>query len=72
MIFNNTKGTTSPDFKIGKNGITIFQGPTDPALTVSVSDSDIWINTGSNVASIRDGSEWLPLGGPVVDYGTIS
>lgn len=72
MIFGNIKGTTSPDFKIGKGGITIFQGSTDPALSVSVSESDIWIDTGSNVVNIRDGSQWEPIGGTIVDYGTIA
>jgi len=47
-IVINAKGTSVPFFRIGKTGITLYQGPVDPSLTYTPSNSDLWVNTLTN------------------------
>ena len=47
-IVINARGTSVPFFKIGKGGITVYQGSSDPALAYTPSNSDLWINSGTN------------------------
>jgi len=47
-IVINAKGTSVPFFRIGKTGITLYQGPVDPSLTYTPINSDVWINTSTN------------------------
>ena len=60
----NAKGTSVPYFKIGKTGITLFQGGNDPHATLgySVSEHDIWIDTNDKTVKFRTGSAtWDPI-----------
>ncbi len=49
----NARGTSIPFFTIGKSGITLYQGVTDPSLTYTVKDGDMWLNN-----STRGLSSW--------------
>lgn len=56
----NAKGTTNPFFKIGKRGITIYQGTTSPDISYTVSQGDIWLDTTSNLLKFRNASNaWI-------------
>ena len=57
----NAKGTSVPYFKLGKSGITLFQGSSDPHATLgySVSDNDIWFDTTTQTVKYRSSSSWL-------------
>ena len=41
----NAKGTSVPFFKIGKTGVTLYQGTDDPTLIYSVEVNDFWFDT---------------------------
>lgn len=47
-IIINAKGTSVPYFTIGKNGTTLYQGSTDPGLTYTLKNGDVWFNTSTN------------------------
>jgi hypothetical protein len=51
----NAKGTSVPYFKIGKSGVTLYQGATDPHTTdgFSVRANDIWIDTTDKTLKFR-------------------
>ena len=60
----NAKGTSVPYFKIGKTGITLYQGGNDPHATLgySVSEHDIWIDTNDKTVKFRTSSNtWDPI-----------
>ena len=60
----NAKGTSVPYFKIGKTGITLFQGGNDPHATLGypVAEHDIWIDTNDKTVKFRTGSAtWDPI-----------
>ena len=44
----NAKGTSVPSFTIGKGGVTIYQGLTDPSLSYSMKDGDYWLDKSAN------------------------
>ncbi len=46
-IMTNVQGTCSPYFKIGKTGITLYQGTTNPQITYTMRDGDMWFDTTS-------------------------
>ena len=56
----NAKGTSVPYFKLGKSGITLFQGSSDPHATLgySVSDNDIWFDTTTQTVKYRSSSSF--------------
>ena len=51
----NAKGTSVPYFKIGKSGVTLYQGATDPHTTdgYAVRTNDIWIDTTDKTLKFR-------------------
>ena len=60
----NAKGTSVPYFKIGKTGITLYQGGNDPHATLgySVAEHDIWIDTNDKTVKFRTSSNtWDPI-----------
>ena len=60
----NAKGTSVPYFKIGKTGVTLFQGGNDPHATLgySVAEHDIWIDTNDKTVKFRTSSNtWDPI-----------
>ena len=58
-IIMNAKGTTSPYFKIGKQGTNIFQGSSDPASSYTTVEGDLWIDTSNKVIKFRNSSNIL-------------
>jgi hypothetical protein len=55
----NIAGTSNPYFTIGKNGVSLFQGTGDPALTNTVNNGDYWFNSTSNSLNIRSSATWV-------------
>ena len=55
----NAKGTSVPYFKIGKNGVTVYQGGNDPhaVLGYAVSQNDLWVDTNTNTIKYRTSSD---------------
>ena len=56
----NAKGTSVPSFTIGKSGVTIYQGLTDPSITNSMKDGDYWLDKTLNSLKVWTviGSTW--------------
>ena len=44
----NAKGTSVPSFTIGKGGVTIYQGLSDPSQSHSLKDGDYWLDKSLN------------------------
>ena len=44
----NAKGTSVPFFTIGKGGTTLYPSATDPSLSYTMQNGDVWINSSSN------------------------
>lgn len=60
----NAKGTSVPYFKIGKSGVTLFQGDLDPHISegFSVKPNDVWVDTANRTFKFRTGLDtWQPL-----------
>lgn len=60
----NAKGTSVPYFKIGKSGVTLFQGSSDPHVDsgYSVRTNDIWLDTSDKTIKFRNAlSQWEAL-----------
>ena len=60
----NAKGTSVPYFKIGKTGVTLYQGGNDPhsALGYAVQTNDIWFDTNDKTLKFRTSSNtWDPI-----------
>jgi len=55
----NAKGTSTPYFKIGKGGTTLFQGSIDPRTLYEPVDGDMWINNDTNSLSIKSANNWI-------------
>ncbi len=53
----NAKGTSVPSFTIGKGGVTIYQGLTDPSLSHAMKDGDYWLNKTTNAIQV-----WTTVG----------
>ncbi len=71
----NAKGTSSPFFSIGKQGVTLYQGINDPSLMYAVKPGDLWLGGSDNSIKIREVSNlWgAPnLGGVSFNDGTIT
>ena len=60
-IVINAKGTSIPQFTIGKNGITIYQGTSNPYPTVTPRDGDYWLDKTDNSLWVWDSTEldWI-------------
>ena len=59
-VIINAKGTSVPYFTIGKGGVTIYQGATDPALSYTVIEGDYWLDTSTLSIKVRSGvSTWI-------------
>lgn len=56
----NAKGTSVPFFTIGKKGITLYQGITDPALSYTINNGDYWFNSLDNSINVRSLGSWIP------------
>jgi len=57
----NAKGTSVPYFRIGKSGVTMYQGGNDPHQTLGypVRENDIWFDTNENTLKFRNAnSQW--------------
>jgi len=60
----NARGTSVPYFKIGKSGVTLFQGSADPHVDsgYSVRTNDIWFDTANKTLKFRNSSsQWEAL-----------
>jgi hypothetical protein len=57
----NAKGTSIPQFTIGKNGITIYQGFSNPYPSVTPKDGDYWLDKTDNSLWVWDSAEldWI-------------
>jgi hypothetical protein len=53
----NAKGTSVPSFTIGKGGVTIHQGLTDPSLSYDMKDGDYWLDKTTNSMKV-----WTTVG----------
>ena len=71
-IFGNFKGTTQPEFKVGKTGAVIHGNTTPPA---SPTAGDIWIDKNNATIRVFTSSTWSSIGsnltGLNVDSGTL-
>lgn len=71
-IFGNFKGTTQPDFKVGKTGARIHGNPSQPA---GADTGDIWIDSSNLTVQIYQGNAWTSVGANLselnVDSGTL-
>jgi hypothetical protein len=71
-IFGNFKGTTQPDFKVGKTGARIHGIPSEPA---SADAGDIWLDSSNTTINLYDGNAWNSVGATLaelnVDSGTL-
>jgi hypothetical protein len=69
----NIKGTSVPAFHIGKKGVTIHQGPTDPNENdnVTINEGDIWIDTHAKAIHICPKIPVADEGGPGI-WNTIT
>jgi hypothetical protein len=67
----NAKGTSVPYFAIGKNGITIYQGGSNPANTYTVKAGDYWLDTSTNSIKVRSSvSTWVAPSLSNLDFTT--
>lgn len=59
-IVINAKGTSVPFFTIGKQGTTIYQGATDPSLTYTPKNGDVWFDSTTNGLStwVEPSTSW--------------
>lgn len=55
----NAKGTSVPSFTIGKGGVTLYQGSTDPSLAATPKNSDLWFDSANNSINIRQSGAWI-------------
>lgn len=69
VIFN-AKGTTSPSFRIHKNGPTLYQGP-DPSVVDSPKEGDLFVKVGTSSSMYQyQSGVWQEMG--KVKFGTQS
>ena len=71
-IFGNFKGTTQPDFRVGKQGARIHGNPSEPA---SADAGDVWLDSSNTTINLYDGNVWQSVGATLselnVDNGTL-
>jgi hypothetical protein len=71
-IFGNFKGTTQPDFKVGKTGARIHGNSSLPA---SADAGDIWVDKSNSTLQVYDSNAWTSIGSTLtelnVDSGTL-
>jgi hypothetical protein len=71
-IFGNFKGTTQPEFKVGKTGAVIHGNTTPPA---SPTAGDIWLDKNNATIRVFTSNTWSSIGsnlsGLNVDSGTL-
>lgn len=69
-IFGNFKGTTQPDFRIGKTGARIHSN-----VFVSADAGDIWIDKSNSTLQVYHANAWTSIGSTLttlnVDNGTL-
>lgn len=63
----NARGTSIPFFTIGKKGVTLYQGSSDPQSTYTMKNGDLWINDSTYAINTWNStsSTWVP---PVLNY----
>ena len=71
-IFGNFKGTTQPDFKVGKTGARIHGNSSLPA---SADAGDIWVDKSNSTLQVYNANAWTSIGSTLknlnVDNGTL-
>lgn len=71
-IFGNFKGTTQPDFKVGKTGARIHGNTSVPA---SADAGDVWIDKSNSTLQVYESNAWTSIGATLktlnVDNGTL-
>lgn len=71
-IFGNFKGTTQPDFKVGKTGARIHGNSSLPA---SADAGDIWVDKSNLTLQVYKSNDWVSIGSTLtelnVDSGTL-
>lgn len=57
----NAKGTSVPYFTVGKGGVTIYQGTSDPSTTYTLKTGDYWLDSAINAILVwsTTTSSWL-------------
>jgi hypothetical protein len=80
-VIINARGTSVPYFKIGKGGVTIYQGAADPSSLHTIEPNDVWIDVATKSMRYRtEQNSWSSSSSPVVvssnaptnpDYGTL-
>ena len=58
----NIKGTSHPNFAIGKSGPRIFTDSSDPSGSYTVANADLWIDPSNYQLKIRSGGAWKQVG----------
>ncbi len=58
----NIKGTSHPNFAIGKSGPKIFTESSDPSGSYTVANADLWIDPSNYQLKIRAGGAWKQVG----------
>jgi len=54
----NARGTSIPFFKIGKTGVTLYQGTVDPSLIYTMVSGDYWLDSSNNSLNVWGSSVW--------------
>lgn len=71
-IFGNFKGTTQPDFRVGKTGARIHGNSSLPA---SADAGDIWVDKSNSTLQVYESNAWTSIGSTLtelnVDSGTL-
>lgn len=71
-IFGNFKGTTQPDFRVGKQGARIHGNHSEP---LSADAGDVWLDSSNTTINLYDGNVWQSVGATLselnVDNGTL-
>jgi hypothetical protein len=73
-IFGNFKGTTQPEFKVGKTGAVIHGNTTAPT-SASIVSGDIWLDKNNATIRVYSSNTWTSIGSTLtalnVDSGTL-
>lgn len=71
-IFGNFKGTTQPDFRVGKTGARIHGNPSEP---ITADAGDVWLDSSNTTINLYNGNTWNSVGATLtelnVDNGTL-
>lgn len=71
-IFGNFKGTTQPDFRVGKTGARIHGNSSQPATADS---GDFWLDKNNSTIQVYESNAWTSIGSTLtglnVDNGTL-